>query len=467
MTDQNSFEKFGNKFQLKLLYYLLTDEKFFTQIYEILLPEYFTNEHYTFLTTLIIEYSEQYNTVPTYDNLETIINTTLEDETQQEFLLKLVKLISSYKPSTDKEFIEEKTVEFCRQQAMKNAILQSVDLLKREDFETIHELIQQAMNAGVASDIGHEYFIQSYDRTVDKRSPIATGMKMLDDIVAGGLSAGELGMIMAGTGVGKSMLLVFLAAEALKQGKNVIYYTLELSEKMVGLRFDAKLTQTALTPLLQDTGGTLRKTVDKKLLRILESIDKKHNVTPRLIIKEYPTKAATINTFKRHIKSMHNQGYVPDMIFVDYADIMKSAKGYNEKRFELESNVEQLRGLAGEMQIPVWTASQTNRDGWDKDIVSLSTISESAAKAFVADLIISVGRTEELARENQACYYLAKSRLGPDKISFIGRFNTSLLDFDIESQGLDSIKTFDENKTERMASVIRDIMDKNRNTPNE
>ena len=464
MTDQNSFEKFGNKFQLKLLYYLLTDEKFFTRIYEILLPEYFTNEHYIFLTTMIVEYSEQYNTVPTYDNLETIINTTLEDEVQQDFLLKLVKLISSYAPSTDKEFIEEKTIEFCRQQAMKNAILKSVDLLKREDFETINELIQQAMNAGTADDTGHEYFIQSFDRTVDKRSPIATGMEMLDEIIAGGLSAGELGMVMAGTGVGKSMLLVHLAAEALKQGKNVIYYTLELSEKMVGLRFDSKLTQTNLTSLLQDTGGTLRKTVDKKLVRTLEAIDRKHNVTPRLIIKEYPTKAASINTFKRHIKSMHNQGYIPDMVLVDYADIMKSSKGYNENRFELESNVEQLRSLAGEMQIPIWTASQTNRAGWDKDVVSLSTISESSAKAFVADLIISVGRTEELAKENRACYYLAKSRLGPDKMSFTGRFNTSLLDFDIETRGTDVIKTFDENKTSKMAGVIREIMDKNRNT---
>ena len=203
MTDQTSFERFGNKFQLKLLYYLLTDEKFFTRICEILLPEYFTNEHYVFLTTMIIEYSEQYNTVPTYDNLETIVNTTVEDEVQQDFLLKLVKLISSYTPSTDKDFIEEKTVEFCRQQAMKNAILQSVDLLKREDFETINELIQQAMNAGTADDHGHDYFIQSNDRTVEKRTPIATGMKMLDEIIAGGLSAGELGMVMAGTGVGK------------------------------------------------------------------------------------------------------------------------------------------------------------------------------------------------------------------------------------------------------------------------
>ena len=260
-----------------------------------------------------------------------------------------------------------------------------------------------------------------------------------------------------------SMLLVHLAAEALKQGKNVIYYTLELSEKMVGLRFDAKLTQTALSPMLQDTGGTLRKTVNRKLEKVLETIDKKYNKTPRLIIKEYPTKSASISTLKRHIKSMHNQGYIPDMVVIDYADIMKATKTYGEKRYELESNVEQLRGMAGELQIPVWTASQTNRDGWDKDVVSLNTISESAAKAFVADLIISVGRTEELARENRACYYLAKSRLGPDKIAFTGRFDTSLLDFDIESKGTDSTTMIDNDKPARMASVIRDIMDKNRN----
>ena len=279
-------------------------------------------------------------------------------------------------------------------------------------------------------------------RRMGERNPISTGLPMLDKYLSGGLGAGEVGIILAGTGVGKSMMLIFLAAEALKQGLNVLYYTFELSDHMVALRLDAKLAEIPLTTLLNDSEGNERDKVVHKLQKIRDRTGKK----PRLIVKEYPTKSASIMTMRNHIMKLKHKGFVPDIILVDYADIMKPISGYKEKRYELESNIEQLRATAGELKVPIWTASQTNREGLNTSIVGLQTISESLAKAMVADAILSIGRDVALAAKGEACYYLAKNRFGDDKVVFTGRFNTSTLNFTIDKEGVEESEINYENE---------------------
>jgi len=445
----DSFEKFGSHFQLRLLHYLIADRDFAASVLDALKPEFFSNDHYRTLVTMLMQYFEEYNAMPSFDSLATLVNTEISDEVELEYLQDVLKKISQDGDRTDKDFIEDKTIDFCKQQALVNAIKECVPLIERNQLEDIDEIISKARNAVAQRDEGHDYFDQALARRMGERDPVSTGLPLLDRYMAGGLGANEAGIILAGTGVGKSMMLAHLAAEALKQGLNVVYFTLELSEQMVALRIDAKLAGIALTTLLNDSEGEYRERVDKRLKQIRKDTGK----DPRLLIKEYPTKTASIGTFRNYLMRQYHKGFVPDMIVVDYADIMKPASAYKEKRYELEGNIENLRSLAGELKVPVWTASQTNREGLETSIVGLTSISESLAKAMVADVILSIGRDHALVERGEACYYLAKNRFGNDKVVFTGRYNTSLLDFTIEREGVDGNELHQEAEQARTRAI--------------
>ncbi len=445
-----SFEKFGQSFQSKILHHLITDSDFALQIMDILKSEFFSNESHQTIHRIVLSWNSKYESIPSFDNIRTLtMKLYNDDEVTSDFMESFVNELEHKTPIIDKAHVIDEAVEFCKQQAFRNAILTSVDLLKNEKYDDIYAIIQGATSAGMKRDIGHDYLRDVNKRMMEERFPIGTGWAMMDAEIAGGLAAGELGLVLAGTGVGKSMILAHFAAEAFKAGKNVLYYTLELSEKMVGLRLDAKLSGIPLTNLMTDVSGSLRNRVQNEL----DKVKKKHKNEPRLIIKGYPTKTASIQTIKNHILTLQNDGFKPDIILVDYADLLKATDRYSDKRFELESNTEQLRGLAGIYQIPVWSASQTNRDGLDSSINGLKTISESLGKAMVADLIISIGRSQRLIDEERACYYLVKSRLGRDKIVFSGPFNTSILNFDVDEEGYEE----DERGADRRNNMNRAV----------
>ena len=450
-----SFEKFGESFQTKIIHHLISDRVFSLQVLDILEPEFFTEDSYKEICRQVVSWCEKYNTTPTYDNLKTIINTKYEDEVELKYLNDAIDEIESVISVTDKKFVIEETLEFCKQQAMRNALLQSVPLLKSEKYEQIFELVKYAISAGQGKDIGHSLFDDVYERSADKRNPIKTGLPLLDKHIANGLSGGELGIVLAGTGVGKSMMLAFLAAEALKQGKKVIYYTLELNDKMLTYRLEAKFIGIPLTKILMDVDGKYRDMIGKKLKTLRETFNDK-NIDIK--VKSYPTKSANVNTIRNHLMTMENQGFVPDIIFIDYADLLRPSSKYDDKRHELESLAEELRGLAGELNVPVWTASQTNREGLDTSIVGLKTISESLGKAMVSDLMISIGRPPKLANAGLACYYLAKSRLGVDKVIFTGKFDTSILDFSIDKEGLDEDDLKKDDEQDKMRRGVKKVL---------
>ena len=449
-----SFEKFGESFQTKILYHLVTDRMFSLQIMDILDPDFFSNESYVEITNTIKEWNDKYNTIPSFDNLTTLIKTKKDDEVERDYLLELIKAISQGVDITDKQFVVDETVKFCKQQAMKNAILKSVDLLKREKYDEIYSVVQKALVAGESRNLGHSYVESALGRSTTKRNPIPTGFPLLDDeYIAGGLSSGELGIFLGGTGAGKSFLLAQMAYSAFMAGKTAFIYSFELSEINFGLRLDSKFSGIPLTRLLLDTEGKHREEVKNSIMKARGTI----NGEPEIIIKEYPTKGATLPMMKNHVLQWKAKGVKPDVIIVDYADLIKPTSRYKEKRFEVEAIVEELRGWARELEVPIWTASQTNRDGWDTSIVTLKTISEAAQKAMVADIIISIGRDQELTSHDMACYYLAKSRMGKDKISFVGRFNTSTMDFSIDEEGYDA-SMFGDERNNRLQGNMRNAV---------
>jgi replicative DNA helicase len=194
-------------------------------------------------------------------------------------------------------------------------------------------------------------------------------------------------------------VLVHLGAQALREGKNVIHYTLELQDTVVANRYDSCLTGLPLSEI---------KSFKEE---ILEEVKK---IQGSLIIKEYPTKSASTNTIKSHLEKLRKRGIKPGMIIVDYGDLLRPTVIRKEKRNELESIYEEMRALSNEFNCPVWTASQTNRSGLNAEVVTMESISEAFSKCFVADLIFSVSRTIEDKQANTGRIFVAKNRNGPD-----------------------------------------------------
>jgi replicative DNA helicase len=302
------------------------------------------------------------------------------------------------------EYIKDKAIDFCRKQTLKGAMIKSVKLLKSSSFDEISKVIEDAMKLGTDNNFGHDYHVDALKRFQRiHRSPITTGWERIDDIVKGGLGKNELGVVIAPTGAGKSMVLVHLAAEALKKGKTVVYYTLELKDTVVGGRFDSALTKVPLNELLDQ---------QEMIMDMIKDVE------GTLIIKEYPTKSASVQTIRGHVDRLIKKGMKPDMILVDYADLLRPTRSTGEKRHELEETYESLRALAQIYEMPVWTASQTNRGGLNAEVITMEAISEAFNKCFVADFIFSLSRTVTDKQANKGRIFIAKNRNGPDGLVF-------------------------------------------------
>jgi len=361
---------------------------------------------------LIGRYREKYSVHPTEKIMTSVLRTEIEDLndlTQQQLRNFFARISKS--EVVESEYVRQTSLDFCRKQKLKEAMLKSVKLLKKSSFDEIAELINDALKLGADSDFGHDYIKDFEQRFIFKaRNPVATGWEEIDKITQQGLGKGELGVVIAPTGAGKSMALVHIGAQALIAGKNVVYYTLELSDTVVGSRFDSCITNVPL--------GDLR--IFKE-----EIYEKLQNLDGRLIVKEYPTKSSSVNTLKSHLEKLKNRGFKPDIIMVDYADLLRPISTLKEKRHELETIYEQLRCLAQENKCCVWTASQTNRSGLNAEVITMESISEAFNKCFVADFIFSISRTAEDKLNNEGRIFIAKNRNGVDGLVYPIHMNTS------------------------------------------
>ena len=405
-TKQETFQKFGKNFQENLCHLMLQDRTFCDQISEVIDVEFIQYEHLRIFVKMLTDYRTKYRQHPSYETMATIITSEVANYTDAlkkqltQFYAKVIN--NSDIESTD--FIKDHAIDFCRKQVLKKAMIQSVHLLKSSSFEEIQKVIEEAMKLGTNVDFGHDWHMDIDDRyRVKTRNPITTGFARFDEITQGGFGQSELGVVIAPTGAGKSMALVHIGATALKESKTVIYYTLELAEGVVGQRFDSCITDIKLNDLLRNKFNV---------------IEKLKEINGHLIIKEYPSKSASTQTIRSHIERLKKRGIKPDMIIVDYADLLKPVKSQGEKRHELESIYEELRGVAQREKCAVITASQTNRGGLNAEVITMESISEAFSKCFVADFIFSLSRTPQDKQANTGRVFIAKNRNGPDGLVF-------------------------------------------------
>ena len=405
-NEQDTFLKFGKKFQENMCQLMLEDRPFFDQISEVLKIEFFELKYLQIFAETLMKYRSKYNTHPNHEVMMSILRTELNhcDDAAATQVRNYFARIMKSEGVEEAEYVKDKSLDFCRKQVLKGAMMQSIKLIKSSSFDEIEKVIQDALKLGTDNNFGHNWHTDALKRfEYINRAPISTGWDRMDEIVKGGLGKNELGVVIAPTGAGKSMVLVHLAANALKEGKTVVYYTLELKDTVVGGRFDSNLSGVPL--------NELRDRKDEVLSHI-------ENVDGTLFIKEYPTKSASVQTIKNHIEKLKKRGVYPDMVLVDYADLLRPDRNGKEKRHELEETYEGLRALAQIYEIPVWTASQTNRSGLNAEVITMESISEAFNKCFVADFIFSLSRTVQDKQSNKGRIFVAKNRNGPDGLVF-------------------------------------------------
>lgn len=426
VADKPTFGQYGKEFQEKIVQALLMDKRWAEQMAEVFKVEYFELKYLTFLADRYFSYSKKYKEFPTLQLLVTIIKDELKTGTDTLLRDQIIDYLQRMKGNPnpgDLPFIKERSLDFCRKQALKEALEQAVDLVSIEKYETIVDVIRKAVSVGTTPSIGHDFMADLEARFVKlKRDCVPTGLAELDrkEIFNGGIGRGELGVIVANTGVGKSHFLVQVGSNAMRAGKNVLHYTFELSETLVGLRYDSNLCDISFNDIHDHKPEVIENYKKSKF--------------GSLIVKEYPMNACTIHTLRAHVEKLSLKGFVPDLIIIDYADIMRSTRQYDSLRHELKLIYEELRGWAVEMQLPIWTASQANRDSSQSDVVGLESMSEAYGKAMVSDIVVSISRKSTEKSTGWGRLFIAKNRAGRDGLVYPIKIDTSKSVFTITGE---------------------------------
>ena len=417
----NSLSTYGTAFQVKVLSSLLTHKEFLQNINDVLSEQYFDNQAHKWIIGEILNYYEQYHTTPTMEVLKVEMK-KVENEVLQLSIKE--QLREAYQASNeDLEYVENEFSSFCKNQQLKKALLSSVDLLNSGDFESIRGLIDNALKAGAEKNIGHEYIKDTEARYREEaRTVVATPWGKFNDLMQGGLGNGDFGLIFGNPGGGKSWTLVALGGYAVKMGYNVVHYTLELGEDYVGRRYDAFFTGKPV--------DTLYKNRDK-----VEEIVKE--LPGQLIIKEYAPGQATVNTIRGHIQKCSDLEFAPDLVIIDYVDLLSSKKRVQDRKGEIDDIYVSTKGLAKELQLPIWSVSQVNRAGAKDDVIEGDKAAGSYDKIMITDIAISLSRKKEDKVNGTGRFHIMKNRYGMDGMTFSVVADTSTGHFEVTDHHFD------------------------------
>jgi replicative DNA helicase len=405
----SSIEEYGPQFQMKVISSLLTHKEFLQNINDVLSDEYFSNPAHKWVINEIIKYYEKYHTTMSMDILKVEMK-KLDNEVLRASIKE--QLREAYKADIeDLNYVQEEFSTFCKNQQLKKALLNSVDLLKAGDYDSIKYLIESAMKAGQDKNIGHEYKKDTESRyREDHRLVVPTPWPPINDLIQGGLGNGDLGLIFGNPGGGKSWTLVALGGFAVKMGFNVIHYTLELSESYTGRRYDAFFTGIEVDKLQEH----------QKEVEELTS-----NLPGELIIREYPMGKTTIHTIESHIQKVTDLGIKPDLILIDYIDLLSTRKRNVDRKGEIDDIYTNTKGLARQLNIPIWSVSQVNRAGAKDNVIEGDKAAGSYDKMMITDLSISLSRKKEDKVEGTGRLHIMKNRYGMDGLTFNVDVNTA------------------------------------------
>ena len=408
-------DEYGPGFQIKVLSSLLTHKDFLINIYDILNEDDFNNQSHQWIIKEILRYYDKYHTTPSLDILKVEVK-KIENEVLQLSIKE--QLREAYIASDDDlEYIQEEFSTFCKNQQLKQALLSSVDLLKAGDYDSIKFMIENALKAGQDKNLGHEYNLDIETRyRENNRKCIPTPWERINGLLQGGLGGGDFGLIFGNPGGGKSWTLVALGGHAVRLGYNVLHYTLELGEDYVGLRYDAFFTKIPVDHL------------PKHKERVDEIVPQ---IPGKLVIKEFPTGRASIHTIESHIRKCVDHGIQPDLILIDYVDLLSSKRKNVDRKYEIDDIYTSTKGLSKELNLPIWSVSQVNRAGAKDDVIEGDKAAGSYDKIMITDFCLSLSRKAKDKVNGTGRFHVMKNRYGMDGLTFGVKADTSTGHFEV------------------------------------
>ena len=410
-----TLNQYGAEFQIKVISSLLTHKEFLTNIHDIISEEYFEKSAHKWTIKEIVKYYDKYHTTPSLEVLKVelqkidndVLKISIKDELKQAY-------VSS---DEDLKYIQEEFTNFCRNQQLKKALMSSVDLLKAGDFDGIRTLVDGALKAGQDKNVGHEYNKDIEERyRENSRTVIPTPWERINDLLQGGLGNGDFGLIFGNPGGGKSWSLVALGGYAVRLGYNVIHYTLELGEDYIGKRYDSFFTKIPVTK------------IDSFKSKVEEVIPQ---LPGKLVIKEFPTGRATMSTIESHINKCTNMGVKPDLVVIDYVDLLSGKRKTRERKDEIDDIYSSAKGLARQLNVPIWSVSQVNRAGAQDKIIEGDKAAGSYDKMMISDFAMSLSRKKEDKVNGTGRFHIMKNRYGMDGLTFSVNADTSTGHFEV------------------------------------
>jgi archaellum biogenesis ATPase FlaH len=399
--------------ELTILRELTRNDQYFRKVLPFLKEDYFADRDTKIIFRMVSDYLDKYNSMPTRGALEIILDakTNVEPEVMKQCIQNLDKMFDDSK-SPDLEWLIDHTEKFCKDKAIYNAILESIHIIdgksKDKDVGSLPKMLSDALAVSFDTHIGHDY-IEDYGKRYEfyhrVENKIPFDIEQFNTITNGGVPRKTLNIIMAGTGVGKSLFMCHHASACLTQNLDVLYITCEMAEERIAERIDANLMDIAMEDLKKLPADIYNKK--------MQQIRKKY--TGRLIIKEYPTATANANHFRALLNDLKmKKNFQPDIIFIDYLNICASARlkmnaSVNSYTF-VKAIAEELRGLAVEFEVPIFSATQVNRGGFNNTDVGLENTSESFGLPATADLMFALISTEELEEQGQVMVKQLKNR---------------------------------------------------------
>lgn len=411
----------NNRVESVILEGVIGDEDYARKVLPFIETEYFSERIDNLLFTEVKRFFGQHNKIPTKKILKLFLddNKTIK---QEEYDIAIELIDSLGDPEPNKEWLVQRTEKFCSDRAIYLAIMKTIAIYDGKNTthsrEAIPTLLSDALNVSFDKSVGHDYFLDAdsrYDFYHLKEDRLPFDLDMFNKITKGGLPKKTLSVMLASTGVGKSLFMCHHAANVLRNGKNVLYITMEMAEQRIAERIDCNMLGVSLSDLERMNRKDYRSKID----------DIQTKTHGKLIVKEYPTSGAHVGHFKALLDELKmKKDFTPDIIFIDYINICASQRYPNAGSFNsytiIKAIAEELRGMAVEYDVPVFSATQTTRSGIGNTDIELTDTSESIGLPATVDFMFAGIRTEELDALGQFMVKQLKSRF--NDINYYKRF---------------------------------------------
>lgn len=446
-----NFDYLGNTFQIQLINQIIIDKNFSQSIMDVIESSYFDNKYFKIIIQMIKEYFKKYESTPSFETLRQLIKSEVTTELVAKIVLDTLKQIEDA-PYEGHIFVQEKALKFCKQQELQKAMDKAQKIITEGDFESydkVEGLVREALQVGEIEKNVSDIFT-GLDTVLeeDYRHPIPMGIPGIDKLLKGGLAKGEIGVILAPTGVGKTTILTKIANTAFNLGYNVLQIFFEDNPKIVQRKHF-----TIWTGIEPDNLAQHKEEVISKITEIQETMKNK------LILKKLASDTMTMNQIKNQVRKMIADGTKIDMILLDYIDcVLPESSAKDEWKAE-GSVMRGFEAMCHELDIAGWTATQGNRSSISSEVVTTDQMGGSIKKAQVGHVIITVAKTLQQKEMNLATIAITKSRLGKDGVVFENcKFNNELLEIDTESSV--TFLGFEEQQEERKRDRVKELLEK-------